>query len=627
MQENIDKSIELYNINRWSEGYFNVNNAGELVAQLDNGSGINNELSLSELVKESRSKGLRLPLLVRFNDILTSRVAMITSAFNKAISECDYKAKYNVVYPIKVNQQRTVVQKLLSSSKDVGLEAGSKPELLALLALLSNRDSLIICNGYKDREFIRLALLGNKMGHNVFIIIEKLNELNLVLEESEKMNVEANIGVRIRLTSMGAGKWQNTGGEKSKFGLSAAQILDVINKLKQENKLHFFKLLHSHLGSQIASLKDIQKGIQESARYYSEIIKLGVKLDYLDLGGGLGVDYEGSRSLSFCSMNYSLDEYAHAIVRSISDICNENNLPHPNIITESGRALTAHHSVLITDVISKESVTEHTVTEPNNNASSILKGLWKSYENISENSVVEIYNDAIYKLEEARSLFNQGIIDINEKAEIEQLYFAVCKKVKDNLNPVYKFHRDIFEQLNEKLADKLFCNFSVFQSLPDIWAIEQIFPIMPLNSLDKEIDGRVVLQDLTCDSDGKIDRYSCGYSIESTLPLPKYDPDNPYLLGIFMVGAYQEILGDMHNLFGDTDIVEVEFDENGEHKLLEISQGNSVTDVLEYVNFSKDFLLSSYQKHLSSDRFSSEDKEKFFKMLASSIEGYTYFED
>src|SRR5690606_17438845 len=511
-------------------------------------------------------EGLSLPVLVRFSDILHDRVNRLCDAFNQAARQQDYQGRYTVVYPIKVNQQRRVVEEIIKASPamehgQVGLEAGSKPELMAVLALSERPGSTIVCNGYKDREYIRLALIGQKLGHNVYIVIEKLTELNLILEEAQRLDVRPLVGVRARLASIGKGNWQNTGGEKSKFGLSSTQVLAVVQRLRDANALDCLRLLHFHLGSQIANIRDIQRGLGECARFYGQLRQLGAPVDVVDVGGGLGVDYEGTRSRSACSANYSLDEYAYHVVHAIKEECARNNLPHPALITESGRALTAHHAVLITDVIDVEQIEEQPLSAPSETAPSVIKNLWGDYQALLDSrngrALLEIYHDAAYSLSEAQELFAHGVLNLEQRAQAEQLYQAVCLRIRAGLNPDNRAQREVIDELNEKLADKFFVNFSLFQSLPDIWGIDQIFPILPLENLDQPPTRRAVLQDITCDSDGRVDLYVDEQGVETTLPLPPYSADRPYLLCFFMTGAYQEILGDMHNLFGDTNSIDV----------------------------------------------------------------------
>ncbi len=624
----IQQAREIYNITHWSDGYFDINEKGRLIAYPD-GQRDKPGIDLSELAQTITESGLALPILVRFTDILKQRFNRLCNAFTRAMQEYGYKGSYMSVYPIKVNQQRRVVEEILQHGGDrVGLESGSKPELMAVLALSTNPGSVIICNGYKDREYIHLALIGQRLGHRVCIILEKMSELDVILDEAQKMGVEPSLGIRIRLATIGAGKWQNTGGEKSKFGFSAAQVLHVIERLRSVGRLHLLQLIHFHLGSQVANIGDIQRAMRECARYYAELHALGVNIKTVNVGGGLGVDYEGTRSRSFCSMNYSIQEYANNIVYTLEEMCKENNIPHPQIITESGRALAAHHALLITNVIGVEQTMPSGEVEPvKSDEAQVLQELWHGLMNLSERSAIEAYHDACHWMSEVRSMYNHGVINLAERARAEQIYLATCIKLRDLLKHSVRSHREILDELNEKLADKYFCNFSLFQSLPDAWAIDQIFPIMPLTGLDQKPSCRGILQDITCDSDGRIDLYVDGQGVESTLPLLPYDPEKPYLLGIFLVGAYQEILGDLHNLFGDTHSVHVEMLPDGSYQLLHPLQGDIVESVLRYVQFDAKELLDSYHQQFKKADISREDAQQYLQTLQEGLQGYTYLED
>jgi arginine decarboxylase len=583
-----------------------------------------------ELSREIKAAGLSLPVLVRFSDILRHRVETLCRAFDRAMQADAYRGQYTSVYPIKVNQQKSVVEKILARNDGrVGLEAGSKPELLAVLAQSRQDGGVVVCNGYKDREYIRLALIGLALGHRVYIVVEKPTELELVIREAGNLGITPLIGLRMRLASIGAGKWQNSGGEKSKFGLSASQVLDAIARLRAADLLPSLQMMHFHMGSQIANIQHIQLGMREAARYYAEFRAAGADIRVLNVGGGLGVDYEGTRSRSFCSMNYSIDEYAHNIVHAVSEICAENKLPHPDIVTESGRAVTAHHAVLITNVVDTESAPgADSVPKATENEPAIIRDLWQTLATLSERSVVEAYHDAAYRLSEAQGMFSHGVLTLAQRARAEQIYFAICWKVRELLQPASRTHREILDELNEKLADKYFCNFSLFQSMPDHWAIDQIFPVVPLNRLNEPPTRRGVMQDITCDSDGSIDLYVDGEGIDSTLPLHPLRENEPYLLGIFLVGAYQEILGDMHNLFGDTDSVHVELLPDGDHRLLQAARGDTVDSVLRYVHFNADDLLAAYRAKIErAPSLGAENRGSYLAELAEGLKGYTYLED
>lgn len=624
----VQQARDIYHIAQWSDGFFDICERGRLRAY-PNTLRDQANIDLYDLSQKIKDAGISLPVLVRFTDILRKRIQSLHEAFIQAMKDHDYQGEYISAYPIKVNQQRRVVEAILQNGKvSVGIETGSKPELLAALAVSSAPNAVIICNGYKDREYIRLALIGQRLGHRVIIILEKFAEVALVLEESEKLNLEPYLGVRVRLSSLGEGKWQDSGGEKAKFGFSAPQLLQVVELLRAKNRLHLLRVIHSHLGSQVANISHIQRGMHEASRYYAALRELGAPIDTIDVGGGLGVDYEGTRSRSFCSMNYSVQEYANNIVYTLAEICQQHNLPHPNIITESGRAITAHHAMLITNVIATESACEITnLQAPAENDKPILHGLWNSLVTLTESTALEVYHDVCHWMSEINTMYTHGLIGLKERAYGEQVYYATCFKLRDVLKPQARAHRDVIDELNEKLANKMVCNFSLFQSLPDAWAINQVFPIMPLSGLDQKPTQRGILHDITCDSDGRIDMYVNNYGLESTLPLPPYDPEQPYLLGIFLVGAYQEILGDLHNLFGDTNSIHVELTDNGGYKLTHAMEGDTVESILRYVDFDTKDLLISYQKQLKDSKLTTHEYNAFLEDLTVGLSGYTYFEE
>ncbi len=619
---------DAYMVSQWGDGFFDICENGRMQA-FPKGKDSKISIDLSELSQKLKEAGLTFPVLVRFTDIIQKRVQSLAYAFSNAIKENEYKGNFTCVYPIKVNQQRRVVETILDTSNTrVGLETGSKPELLATLALSANPESVIVCNGYKDREYIRLALIGQRLGHRVCIILEKLSELPLVLEEAGKMNIEPIIGIRVRLASIGNGKWANTSGEKAKFGFSAPQVLRVVEMLKASNQLHLLRAMHFNLGSQIANIADIQRGMRECARYFSELNAIGAPISIVDVGGGLAVDYEGTRSRSMGSMNYSIQEYANNVVYIITETCEQHNLPHPEIITESGRALTAHHAMLITNVIATESPCDlEGLTAPIENDIAIIKNLWEGYKHISESNALETYHDVCLWNSEAQTMFTHGLMDLNQRAYAEKIYFATCFKVRQLLRLAIRSHREVIDELNEKLAEKFFCNFSLFQSMPDAWAIDQVFPIMPLSGLDKFPTERGILHDITCDSDGRIDHYVNNFGLDSTLSLMPHDPMNPTLLGIFMVGAYQEILGDLHNLFGDTHSVHVELKDDGGYKLTQALEGDNVEAVLGYVNFNRSHMIRSYREQLERSALEPNLCQEYFGDLTKGLQGYTYFED
>lgn len=616
----------LYNVRHWSEGYFAINARGR-VAVRPRPRTAKAEIDLFDLVHEIRTSGLQLPVLVRFNDILRDRVDSLCAAFEQAMRQAGYGGRYTAVYPIKVNQQKSVVDDILHARDGrVGLEAGSKPELMAVLGL-APVGGTIVCNGYKDRAYIRLALLGERLGHRVYIVIEKLSELDLVLRESRALGLAPRIGLRVRLSSLGAGKWQNTGGEKSKFGLSASQILESVERLRAADCLDALRMLHFHLGSQVANVRDIQRGLREALRCYAGLRRLGAPVDCIDVGGGLGVDYEGTRSRSFCSVNYSMAEYALNVVRAVHEVCQEEDLPHPDIISESGRALTAHHAVLVTQVIDAEPALESDPAPPAEDDPLVLHDLWDVLRNPRERPPIECYHDAANWLSEAQIGYSLGRLDLAQRAYAEQMYYAICRRIRPLLDNGVRAHREVLDELREKLADKYFCNFSLFQSLPDVWAIDQIFPILPIHRLDRRPDRRVVIGDITCDSDGRIDHYVDRDGVDTTLPAHALVPGEPYLLGFFMVGAYQEILGDMHNLFGDTDAVNVVLDEDGGWHLEDPQRGDRAVELLRYVHFEPDDLLEAYRGKLDATTLDQPTRDACLDELAEGLYGYTYLSE
>ncbi len=622
----VTRARQVYNLANWADGYFDIDPAGHLVAKPKDQP--HPSVALSALVGALKEAGLRLPVLVRFLHILRDRVSQLCGAIDRAMRECQYQGRYTAVYPIKVNQQRSVVEQILRHGGGrVGLEAGSKPELMAVLALIEGADGVIICNGYKDPEYIRLALIGRLLGHRVYIVVEKPSELDVVLRESRALGVTPLLGLRVRLASIGEGKWQNTGGEKAKFGLSAAQVLALIARLRTESLLDCMQLLHFHMGSQITNIGDINRGMREAGRYYADLRLAGAPIDVVDVGGGLGVDYEGTRSRAYCSMNYTLQEYAGTIVRALADICSELDLPHPDIITEAGRAMTAHHAVLITNVIEAEYAPVGDVSQKvGHDDAPVLRELWRLYTHQPELSAGEVYNEAQYWLSEAQSMYTHGVLNLSERVRAEQLYYAVCRRLMQTLQMTPDPPQEIAAQLYEKFADKYFCNFSVFQSVPDVWAIDQVFPIVPLHRLDEAPTRRAVLQDLTCDSDGQIRAYVDSGRIQATLPVHDYRLGEPYLLGLFLVGAYQEILGDLHNLFGDTHAVNVELLPEGGFRLETPEHGDTVDELLRYVHFDTGQLIAAYRAKMLATEFDTELQAALLRELEAGLRAYTYLE-
>ncbi len=626
----VEESRSTYNARYWSQGYFDINDNGEVV-YLPQG---RPAVSLNDIAAQLVRKGASLPVLVRFPEILHHRVNTLCDAFNQAINEYGYQNEYLAVYPIKVNQQRAVVEEILESQsarqdRQLGLESGSKPELLAVLAMANRASSVIVCNGYKDKEYIRLALIGEKLGHQVYIVLEKMTELEMVMKEARDLGVTPRLGLRVRLASQGKGKWQASGGEKSKFGLSASQVLTVIDKLKAGDNLDCLQLLHFHLGSQMSNIRDIRQGISECARVYAELFRLGAPIHCIDVGGGLAVDYEGTRSQSSCSMNYTLQEYANNIVYTVGDLCVEQGIPVPRIISESGRNLTAHHAVLITDVVGVESYEPEKQEAPAKEDPQLLHNMWLSWQElekgVSQRALGEIFHDTQSDLTEVHTQFGMGLLDLQQRAWAENINLRICYELSKRLSHKNRSHRPIIDELSEKLADKFYVNFSLFQSLPDAWGIDQVFPVLPLSGLNRPPEKRAVMLDITCDSDGTIDQYVDGQGIETTLPVPEWHPDKPYMIGIFLVGAYQEILGDMHNLFGDTDTVSVKVNDVGLIELSDYQAGDSVEDVLRYVNMKPESFLHTYQK-LVEEYLPEAEQESVLGELEAGLKGYTYLE-
>ena len=627
MNWTVEQSRSLYNVARWSEGYVDVSPRGTLLlrAHPDQGPA---GVDLAEVARAIGDSGLSWPVLVRCNAILQDRVARLHGAFAEARARVGYRPGYTTVYPIKVNQQFSVVSEIVASENgSVGLEAGSKPELMAVLGL-SKPDGMVICNGYKDREYIRIGLIGRRLGLRLFLVIEKLSELELVIEQARAMNIPPLLGVRVRLASIGAGNWQNTGGEKSKFGLQAAQILRLVERLREAGMLDSLRLLHFHLGSQLANLEDIRRGVREAARFYTELRGLGVPLDVMDVGGGLAVDYEGTGSRNYCSMNYSVRDYAHAVVSGVHAVCRETHTPEPELVTESGRAMTAHHAFLITNVIDVESAGRGLEVPTLADAAPVeLRELYDLLNADAERSSVELYHNARTRLEAVIAAYGDGTLTLRERAAAESCYTRICLALRERLQPRLRDHRELLDVLNERLADKYFLNLSVFQSVPDVWALDQIFPIVPLQRLDEEPRRRAILQDLTCDSDGHIEYYVDGEGIEKSLPVHAIDGDPDYLLGIFMVGAYQEILGDMHNLFGDTNAVNLHVAADGSFSLAEAEHGDRVDELLRIVHFDPNRLRAAYRQRTQQAGLGARESQQYLSELEAGLSGYTYLEE
>ena len=629
----IDEARSLYNIEGWGAGFFDINEQGHVVVR-PNKEHPEHELDLHEIAMDLEEQGLTLPVLLRFSDILRSRLEALSTRFDQAREEFGYAGGYTTVYPIKVNQQRHVVEEIVEFGKahGVGLECGSKPELQAILGLSEATDHLIVCNGYKDEEFMRLALAGQKLGHNVFIVIEQLSEIDVLLQVAEELQVTPRAGIRIKLASRGFGRWKESGGEKSKFGLNSADLMLAIDRLRAANRLDIFKLIHFHLGSQITDIRFIKLGLQEITRFYVELRQMGIEVTHLDVGGGLGVDYDGTNSTSDASVNYSLQEYANDVVYTLAEACREHELPMPHIISESGRALTAHHALLLLKVIDVESHVERPMPELTDDDPALLHEMVADYrdasrKNVSVRRVREIYHDLTFDKERAHELFNSGVLSLRGRAMAEQVYFATINAIARAVER----HRDEFEDvimdLDAALVDRYFCNFSVFQSLPDSWAIDQLFPIMPIHRLTEEPLRRGTLQDVTCDSDGKIDRFVGEKNGRPSLELHDFRDGEPYILGVFLTGAYQEILGDLHNLFGDTNAVHIRLGPTGGYEVTDLVHGDTVTEVLNYVQFRASDLLQTYRRKVSAAKhLSRQEANTFIADYVAGLEGYTYLE-
>lgn len=620
----LDRARRTYAIPHWGEGYFDVDAAGRMVVRPRGPQGPS--VALPEVVERALAQGLKLPLLLRFTGILGDRLGRLQAAFARAMDELGYAGGYTAIYPIKVNQHRSVAGELAArGGAAFGLEAGSKPELMAVLAL-SRPGGVVICNGYKDREYIRLALIGRRLGLETYIVIEKASELALVIEESRALGVTPGLGVRMRLASLGAGKWQNSGGDKAKFGLSPRQLLDLVAQLKAAGLMQSLSLLHFHMGSQISNLRDIANGMREAARYLVEVSRLGCPIRYMDVGGGLGVDYEGTRSRSFCSINYGLDQYAATIVQPLAEACAAHGLPPPRVLTESGRAMTAHHAVLVANVSEVERAPEGAVPPVAADEPLVIRHLREIHAALDERPPVELFHEAQHYQAEGQALYAQGQIDLAQRAALDDLFYAIAHGVRARLNYEEKGHRAVLDELNQRLVDKYFVNFSVFESIPDVWAIDQIFPIAPIARLHEQPDRRGVIADLTCDSDGQVETYVDEGDLDSSLPLHSPRPGESYRIGFFMVGAYQDTLGDIHNLFGDTDAVNVRLVEGG-YELVRSRRGDTSDVMLDYVGYDLARLRAAYRDKITAAGFAGEEAEALMAALETGLTGYTYLAD
>ena len=626
----IEDSAELYNITGWGLKYFSINDKGHVAVTPREGSA---SVDLKELMDELQVRDVTSPVLLRFPDILDNRIEKISKCFQQAADEYGYTAKNFIIYPIKVNQMRQVVEEIVSHGKkfNIGLEAGSKPELHAVLAINTDENSLIICNGYKDENYVELALLAQKMGRRIFLVVEKLNELRLIADISKRLKIRPNIGIRIKLASSGSGKWEESGGDGSKFGLNSSELLEALDFLEKAKMTDCLKLIHFHIGSQITKIRRIKNALKEASQFYVQLQNMGFHVEFVDIGGGLGVDYDGTRSSSSeSSMNYSIQEYVNDSVSALVDACAKNNLPQPNIITESGRSLTAHHSVLVFEVLETTSLPIWDEKEElGENPHELVDELYKIWDNMNQPRLLESWHDALQIREEALDLFGLGLLDLRTRAQIEQLFWSVAREVNEIASDM-KHAPEELRKISNLLPDKYFCNFSLFQSLPDSWSIDQLFPIMPISRLDERPDRTATIQDITCDSDGKINNFISSHGANSHLAVHALNNKEPYYIGVFLVGAYQEILGDMHNLFGDTNAVHVSVYKD-RYEIDQVIDGETVAEVLDYVQFSPKKLVRSVETWVTSSMkagiITPEEGREFLSNYRSGLYGYTYLEN
>lgn len=625
----VEDSSELYNMSGWGTSYFGINEKGNVYVTPCKD---NTQIDLHDVLDELSLRDITTPVLLRFPDILDNRIEKTWSCFKKASEEYGFQAENFIIYPIKVNQMQPVVEEIISHGRkfNLGLEAGSKPELHAVIALQCQSDSLIICNGYKDQSYIELALLAQKMGKRIFIVVEKLNELETIAKAAKKFDISPNLGIRIKLSSSGSGKWEESGGDASKFGLTSSELLKALEILEKKGMKDCLRLIHFHIGSQITKIRRIQTALKEASHFYIQLHKMGYNVDFVDCGGGLGVDYDGTRSPnSESSVNYSIQEYVNDCIYTFVEAANRNGIKHPNIITESGRSLSAHHSVLVIDVLETASLPEmHDAYEPAEGAHPLVKDLYDIWDNLNQRSMLEDWHDAEQIREEALDLFSHGIVDLKTRAEIEQMYWSVCREI-NSLAKSMKHPPEELKGLDKILADKYFCNFSLFQSLPDAWAIDQLFPIVPLQRLDERPTRSATLQDITCDSDGKIANFVTNRRVSHILPVHPLRKNEPYYLGVFLVGAYQEILGDMHNLFGDTNAAHITV-KDGHYHIDQVFDGETVEEVLDYVQYNPKKLVRQLEvwvtKSVKQGRISLEEGKEFLSNYRSGLYGYTYLE-
>ncbi len=626
----IQDSMECYNIKNWGKDYFSINEKGHVSVHPDKRQ--EQAIDLKELVGQLQTRGIALPILIRFTDILKHRVGEINDAFRVAITEFEYQGKYSCVYPIKVNQQRHVVEEILDFGREFnfGLEAGSKPELLAVLAITNGMDVPIICNGFKDDEFIETVILAQKIGKRIIPVVEKFTELELIVKHAERLQVKPLIGVRVKLASRGSGRWEFSAGYRSKFGLTSTEVLAALEYLRQREMADCLKLLHFHMGSQVTNIRKIKEALTEAARFYVELIRAGAGLEYIDVGGGLGVDYDGSQSNFESSVNYTLQEYANDTVFRIKTVCDEAKVPHPAILSESGRAVVAYHSVLVFNVLGVSGFDGFKIPDsiPDKTPQPLTDLFWIS-KNISKKNFVEAYHDAVQLREDALNLFNLGYLSLEQRSVTESLYWTICSKVLKIVREL-DYVPDELKNLESLISDTYFCNYSIFQSMPDSWAIRQLFPLMPIHRLNEEPTRRGILADITCDSDGKVDRFIDLHDVKKVLALHPFNGSD-YYLAAFLVGAYQEILGDLHNLLGDTNAVHVSLEPSGEVRVDHVVKGDTVREVLNYVQYNSDELLSLMRKDVEravrDRKITLEESALFLRFYESGLHGYTYLEE
>lgn len=625
----IEDSTELYNIAGWGLKYFSINEHGHVAVTPREGYA---SVDLKDVMDELQVRDIDAPVLLRFPDILDNRVEKISCCFKRAASDYNYQAQNYIIYPIKVNQIREVVEEIVSHGKkfNIGLEAGSKPELHAVLATNIDEDALIICNGYKDENYVELALLAQKMGRRIFLVVEKLNELKIIARIAKRLQITPNVGIRIKLSSSGSGKWEESGGDQSKFGLNSSELLEAVDFLERNKMMESLKLIHFHIGSQITKIRRIKNALREAVQFYVQLTRMGFNINFVDIGGGLGVDYDGTRSSSSeSSMNYSIQEYANDAVSALVDVCEKNNLPQPNIITESGRSLSAHHSVLIFEVLESTSLPQWNDNDPMPaDDHELVQELYSIWDKLDVQNLFESWHDALHIREEALDLFSLGLADLRTRATIEKLFWSIAREVSEMASSMKHPPEDL-RKVAKMIPDKYFCNFSLFQSLPDSWAIDQVFPIMPISRLDEKPTRQATIQDMTCDSDGKITHFITSSGMSASLPVHSLKPNEPYYIGVFLVGAYQEILGDMHNLFGDTNAVHIDVYKD-RYEIDQIIDGETVAEVLDYVQFNPKKLARNVETWVTASmkagKISPEEGREFLSNYRSGLYGYTYLE-